>query len=94
MRQTVVCKPRAGLVGRELQDSSASGPPRAILEQTARRSRSYPARGPRRSQIGYLISTAMELVRDLLESDVRWAAFAIFVACLLLGRWPAFCSAG
>ena len=44
--------------------------------------------------MGYLISTAMELVRDLLESDVRWAAFAIFVAGLLLGRWPAFCSAG
>jgi len=36
--------------------------------------------------MGYLISTAMELVRDLLEPDVRWTAFAIFVAGLLLGR--------
>src|SRR5712692_11025070 len=46
----------------------------------------YSARGLRRSQMGYLISTAMELVRDLLEPVIRWTAFAIFVAGLLLGR--------
>ncbi len=32
------------------------------------------------------MATFMEMIRDLLEPDVRWAALAIFVAGILLGR--------